>query len=298
MIENIKKKVLVTGGAGFLGSHVADALSDHGYEVTILDVKESPYLRNDQNMIICDILDFKKLKDIINNFDIVYHFAALSDLDVCLSNPIATIKYNILGTVNLLEICRDTDIKRFIFASTAYVFSDSGGFYRASKQASESYIELYHKLYDLNYTILRYGSLYGPRADEHNSIYKMLKQALYEGKITYHGTGDELREFVHVIDAARSSVEILKQHFENEALMITGIDSLKYKELLDMIKEMLNNKINIEIKPSVRKAHYKITPYNFNPKPGKKLTVNPHIDMGQGLLQCMTEIYNILNNGN
>ena len=111
------------------------------------------------------------------------------------------------------------------------------------------------------------------------------------GIITYQGQGDELREFIHVRDAARSSVQILEPEFENSHIILTGNEKMSYMELLEMIKEILGHRVTIETVPSVRKAHYKITPYNFSPKLGKKLISNPHIDMGQGLLHCMAGIY-------
>ena len=117
------------------------------------------------------------------------------------------------------------------------------------------------------------------------------EQAVQDGKIVYRGTGEEVREFIHVQDAAQISVAILRPEFENQHIILTGAEKMRYIELLEMIREMLWNKIEIEILPSERKAHYKITPYNFSPKLGRKMVNNPHIDMGQGLLQCMAEIY-------
>ena len=215
----------------------------------------------------------------------------IADIDECTIRPVDTARINILGTVQLLEAYRKAEVQRFVFASSAYVYSDAGFFYRSSKQACESFIENYSELYDLKYTCLRYGSLYGPRSDERNSIYKLIRQAVNEGKITYRGTGEELREFIHVQDAAQSSVKILEPEYENTYITITGVEKMRYIDLLDMIKEMLGNKISIEIEPSTRKAHYRITPYNFSPKLGLKLSSNPHVDMGQGLLQCIADIF-------
>jgi UDP-glucose 4-epimerase len=242
-------------------------------------------------MIVGDILDQECLDKTVENQDVVYHFAGIADIDECAVKPVDTVKYNILGTVQLLEACRSTGIKRFVFASSAYVYSDSGTFYAASKQACETFIENFSKLYDLKYTCLRYGSLYGQRADERNSIYRLIKQAIQDGKIIYRGTGEEIREFIHVQDAAQVSAAILRPEFENQHIILTGTEKMRYIDLLEMIKEMLGNKIEIEILPSERKAHYKITPYNFSPRLGRKMVNNPHIDMGQGLLQCMAEIY-------
>ena len=284
-------KILVTGGSGFLGSHIADVLSDAAHEVTIFDIRKSPYKRADQRMIVGDILDQKLLDKIVKDHDIVYHFAGIADIDECAANPVDTAKHNILGTVQLLEACRKAGIKRFVFASSAYVYSNSGSFYAASKQACESFIENFSELYGLKYTCLRYGSLYGARSDERNSIYKLIKQAVQDGKIVYRGTGEEMREFIHVQDAAQISAAILQPEFENQNIIITGTEKMRYIELLEMIKEMLGNKIEIDILPSERKAHYKITPYNFSPRLGRKMVNNPNIDMGQGLLQCMAEVY-------
>ncbi len=286
--------ILITGGSGFLGSHVADALSDVGHHVTIYDILESPHLRTDQKMITGDIMDINKIEQCLQDIEVVYHFAGIADIDECKVKPLDTAKINIMGTVQLLEACRKMDIHRFIFASSAYVYSDAGYFYRSSKQACESYIENYSELYGLTYTCLRYGSLYGPRADNRNSIYKLIQQALNEEKIIYHGTGDELREFIHVKDAAQSSVKILESDYENTYITLTGKEKMRYTDLLEMVKEILGNNISIEIKPSTRKAHYRITPYNFSPKMGMKLVNNPHVDMGQGLLQCIGEYFETL----
>lgn len=283
--------ILVTGGAGFLGSHVADALSEAGHDVTVFDLHPSPYLREDQKMRTGDIMDFAALEDALRGMNVVYHFAGIADIDECMRRPVDTARYNILGTVQLLEASRQAGVKRFVFASSAYVYSDAGYFYRASKQACESYLESYAELYGLNYTSLRYGSLYGPRADARNSIFRLLRQAMEEGKITYKGTGEELREFIHVLDAAQSSVAILDPQYENTHITLTGREKMRYADLLEMIKEILGNKVEIEILPSERKAHYRITPYNFSPKLGLKLSSNPHVDMGQGLLQCLAEIF-------
>ena len=283
-------KILVTGGSGFLGSHIADALSDANHDVTIFDLKNSPYIRSDQQMLCGDILDLEILENIVNGQDVIYHFAGIADIDECAKRPVDTVKYNIMGTVNLLEASKRADIKRFVFASSAYVYSDAGYFYKTSKQACELLIEDYQKIYGMPYTCLRYGSLYGDRADERNSIFRFIRQALTEGIITYYGTGEELREFIHVRDAAQISVDILKPEYKNQHVILTGNEKMRYFDLLEMINEMLGGKIKIEILPSARKAHYKITPYNFSPKLGRKIINNPHIDMGQGLLQCMAEI--------
>lgn len=283
--------ILVTGGSGFIGSHVADALSEAGHKVTVFDINTSPWIRQDQTMVTGDLMDEKLLENITRGMDVIYHFAGIADIDECAAKPVDTARINILGTVQLLEAARQANIKRFVFASSAYVYSDLGFFYRTSKQACELYIEDYAELYNLKYTCLRYGSLYGPRADERNGVYRLIKQALETGKIVYKGTGEEQREYIHVLDAAQSSVKILNPEYENTHIVLTGNEKMCSGDLLKMIREMFHGEIIIEFTPELHTAHYKITPYNFSPKLGRKLVNNPHIDMGQGLLQNIADVY-------
>ncbi|VVB88579.1 GDP-L-fucose synthase [uncultured archaeon] len=284
-------KAIVFGGSGFLGSHVADALTEAGYNVKIFDLKPSPYLKTEQEMVVGDILNFEEVLEAIDGCDYVYNFAGIADLDDATTKPIETVRLNIEGTINILEACRRTAIKRFIYASTIYVYSDKGGFYRCSKQASELYIEEFHIRYGLNFTILRYGTLYGPRADKRNSIYRYLLQALNDKNIIATADGEELREYIHVGDAARLTVKILEPEFKNRYLIITGHHPIKLKQLFSTIKEILSDySIDVSYQHVTNLNHYSITPYSYIPKIGKKLTTNCYTDIGQGLLECIHEI--------
>jgi UDP-glucose 4-epimerase len=283
-------KVTIFGGSGFLGSHTADALSEAGHDVTIFDIEESDYINKNQKMIIGDILDKKAVDKAIKGQDIVYNYAAMADIDEAYKKPLETIEKNIIGNTIILDACRKYKIKRFVFASTIYVYSSLGSFYRSSKQACELIIENYNESYNLPYTILRYGSLYGPRSRGNNWIYKIIKQALTEGKITRHGDGEEIREYIHVKDAAKLSVKILDTDYLNRNVIITGTQPLRIKDLHVMVKEILGNRIELEFLPDVSSTHYEITPYNYNPKIAQKLISNEFHDLGQGLLECLAEV--------
>jgi len=263
-------KAIVFGGSGFLGSHVADALLNKGYEVTIFDLAGSAYLQTGQNMIVGNILDRDAVKKAVKGCDVAYNFAGVADLEKAKQNPVRAVEINILGNTIILDACREHGIKRFVFASSLYVYSKTGSIYRCSKQACELIIENYHEDYGLPYTILRYGSLYGLRADENNWIYKVINQAISEGKITRYGDGEELREYIHVEDAARCSVDILSKEFENEYVIITGYQQMKIKNMMKMINEMLGNRLELEFLPANSNLHYEITPYSFSPKIAKK----------------------------
>ena len=288
----MSNQVIVFGGSGFLGSHVADSLSDGGHNVTIFDQRPSPYLRSSQAMIVGDILNTNQVRTAMEGQDVVYNFAGLADLDRAADKPLETVSKNIVGTVNLLDAAVEFKVKRFVYASTIYVYSRLGGFYRCSKQATELFIEEYNNCYELEFTVLRYGSLYGPRANEGNGIRRFLYQGLTENEITYPGTGDEVREYVNVKDAARLSVDILAPKYKNQHIVITGHNSMKSREMLEMIQEMLNQKVLLKFSKTTNNFHYTLTPYSFTPKIGSKLVSNIYTDMGQGLLECLQEISN------
>ncbi|TGK51923.1 NAD(P)-dependent oxidoreductase [Leptospira kanakyensis] len=288
-------KVLVFGGSGFLGSHVADALADAGHEVTIFDLVKSYWLRSDQTFVSGDLLDEKIVSEIVSGFDIVYNFAALADLNQALDKPVDTIRINVLGNTYILEACRKHKVKRFIYASTVYVYSREGGFYRCSKQASESYIEEYQKCFGLDFTILRYGSLYGPRSDESNGLYRIVKSALETGRITYEGSADSLREYIHVEDAAKASVIAMGDEFKNQSVVLTGQEPMRVIELLKMLAEILGRPDSIEFLEGDQVGHYVRTPYAYQPKLGRKYIPPMHVDLGQGLLQLIDEVRHIAN---
>lgn len=283
--------ITVFGGSGFLGSHVADVLTERGHNVLIFDRTKSPYIGKGQSMMIGDVLDERSVQKAAEGADVVYNFIALADIDQAWERPVETAKINVLGNMHILEAARKADVKRFVFSSSVYVYSDAGSFYRSSKQACELFIEDYQRMYGLHYTILRYGSLYGPRANDHNWIYKMLKEALLEKRITREGDGEEIREYIHVHDAAKLSCDILKDEYKDRSLIITGNTQIKIKDLIMMVKEILKGDVDIQYVPVKNKGHYEITPYVFNPKIAAKIKSNEHLDMGQGILHILTEIH-------
>ena len=230
--------------------------------------------------------------------DAVYHLAGIAHLDIGLTAPIETVEQNVLGTVIALEAARLAGVRRFVYASSVYVYSEGGSFYRCSKQAAELYVEEYQRRHGLDFTILRFGTVYGPRADRHNSVRRYLKQALRDRRIVAAGTGDEIREYVHVKDAAQSSVQVLADEFRNERIVLTGHHPMRFGDLLEMIREILGD-VEIQLRAARARTtprhgdsgHFAITPYSFRPKAAKKLVANPYLDMGQGLLECLEEIY-------
>jgi UDP-glucose 4-epimerase len=285
-----KKNILVIGGSGFLGSHVADALSDAGYLVKIFDRQSSKWLRSNQEMIIGDLLDYNLILEHTKNCYAVYNFAAIADLNEAILKPIDTAKVNILGNVQVLEACKVNQVKRYIYASTVYVHSREGGFYKCSKQASENYVEEYQKSYGLEYTILRYGSLYGPRSDEHNGLWRIVKDVLESGIVKYEGNIESVREYIHVEDAARASVTALGEDFKNEHVVLTGHEPLKVMDMLKMLSEIMGIEQEVQFENLPYAGHYIRTPYAYQTKLGRKFIPPMHVDLGQGLLQLIQDI--------
>ena len=284
-------RAVVFGGAGFIGSHVADELTNRGYIVTVFDIVESKFISSGQKMIVGDILDRELIRDVVEQNDIVFHFAAIADIKEAIENPVQAVNFNIIGTINILDACREFKISRFIYSSTIYVYSEHGSFYRSTKQACELLIENYQKEYNVDFTVIRYGSLYGRRANKFNFIKNSIRQALLQGKIERKGDGEEIRDYINIVDAAKITVDAIDSKYKNCYIMATGPQTMKVKDLLLMISEMLNNSINIIYSNESIEGHYKITPYSFNPKVALKINSENYHDLGQGIYDSIHEIY-------
>ncbi len=288
------KKVLVIGGSGFLGSHTADELTRQGYRVAVFDRVKSPWLLPEQKMHVGDILDRTALQNAMKDADVVYHFAGVSDITDAGNRPFDTINLNVIGTTTVLDAASQLKVKRVIFASTMYVYSSYGSFYRASKQAAETVIEAYHEKFGIEYTILRYGSLYGPRAQGWNGLRRYVRQIIEFGELEYDGTGRERREYIHVKDAARLSVDVLDEAHKNRAITVTGTQILTSDELIEMIFEIAGMEKSVRYSEKRRaRYHYSMTPYRYTPKQATKLVTDEFIDLGQGILEIVEEVHKI-----
>ena len=290
------KKALVIGGAGFMGSHTADELSRRGYSVTIFDLIPSPWLRSDQKMVVADLMDYDALLQAMRGAQYVYHYAGIADIGEAKLAPSKTIEINIMGVSRAMELAAQVGVERFAYASTMYVYSSHGSFYRASKQAAEIIIEVYADEYDIDFTLLRYGSLYGPRAQPLNGINRFVTQVIQEGRLDYHGDGSEMREYIHAFDAARLSVDVLDSKHANQAITITGQQLIRVDQLAAIIFEIAGVYPNINFKNELsRLDHYGQTPYRYKPQSAKKLVPTEFVDLGQGILNVIDEIHQGLN---
>lgn len=278
-----KLSILVTGGGGFLGSNLAKQLLNLSYRVTVFDKKIKNKLVG-VKYIVGSIGDEKLVNKSMKNIDYVYHYAGIAGIADCNSSPKKAVNINILGTLNILEAAKKYKIKKIIFASSIYTLSEQGGVYRSTKQASEMLIENYYKLYNLEYIILRFGSLYGPNSNDFNFISNVIKQAKKINKIYRNGDGSEIRKYIFIDDAARASIQVMKKQYRNEYYEITGDQSISIKRLLNKIKARLNAdpKIIYENNKNDDEHYYK-NPNTFKLRKSKKLIFKNKIDIDTGL---------------
>ncbi len=279
----VKTKILITGGSGFLASHIADYFSYKKFNVILLDKKKSEFKRRDQKMIICDILNKKKLEKKLKNIDIVFHFAAEADLFKSNENPYYTIQCNVIGTSNLLEACIKNKVKKIVYASSIYALSEQGGFYSLSKLSSEMIIENYNKKFNIDFVILRFGSIYGGRANSFNTIQNFINQAIHEKKILRNSNGKEIRNFINVKDVSKICFEIIKKNYKNKYFNIYGPTKNKVYEILNLIKEFLPNTKIIYNKSKKMKYNYIKSPFTYKLRRGKTIYLNKYITIREGI---------------
>jgi len=293
-----KFRILITGSSGYLGSHIAEELIKEGHNCRLYDKSKSSFFNNSVEQVVGDLLDKKNILKALTNIDYVFHFAGEADIENANLKPLETINSNIVGTSNLLDCCVKKKIKRIIFASTIYVYSEQGGFYRSSKQSCELIIENYNKINGLGFTILRFGSIYGGRANKFNFIYKSVLSALTTGSIKREGFGDEIRDYINIKDASKICAKLLHKKYNKKYLMITGNKSIKIKELLKMISEIFGNKIKVKYNKKINNEHYAISPYSFRPRLAEKVMIESEIELGQGIYDHILDVYDVINRSN
>ena len=282
----MKKNILIIGGSGFLGSHVSDEFSKKNYKVTIVDKKKSKYINKNQKFINLDLKNIKRLSEEIKKFDIIYYFADIADIQESKKNYMSTINQNLIILTEILKLIVNSKVKNFVYASSLYVFSEAGSFYRATKQCAEILIKEFSKVGNFSYKFVRYGSLYGERAQEWNGISKFISQIKVKGAVTYQGNGKEVRDYVHVKDAAKLSVKIIEDKIHENAVSILGQKSITVDQLFDLLFEISGKKKKVKYLKKINSDdHYGFSPYRYIPENSIKLTSNKSIDLGEGILR-------------
>ena len=247
----LQKKVLVTGGSGFIGSHIVDNLKKKKFKVFVLD-KVNPK-RKDIIFIKSKNFNLNFLLKITKGIDFVYHLAGVSDINKVKDQPVKTINDNIIFTTTLLEACRLNKVKKFLFASSIYTYGNEGNLYTTSKISSELIIKNYKLLYDLDYTIMRFSSIFGLRNRKVDVISIFANKAKKNKKIIVEGNGLQTRNFIDVKRAAKIAVDLMIKKFDNKIIAIASEKDIKIIELAKKIIRILDSKSKIKIKKKLKR---------------------------------------------
>lgn len=252
-------KVLVTGGCGFIGSHIVDMLIDQGHEVTVVDNLCTGNMDNLNPKAAFYEIDITsgELRQVFEAYkpDVVYHEAAQIDIQRSIKDTVFDTTVNIVGTVNVLECCRDFKVRKFIYASSAAVYGnprylgvdenhpvDPISFYGISKYTPESYIKVYSDLYGLRYTILRYANVYGIRQDfkGEGGVISIFLDRMLKGEVpTIFGEGEQTRDFIYVKDIASANVAVLDKG-DREIMNVGTNLPVTVNEVFRQMKKILN----------------------------------------------------------
>lgn len=257
-------KLLVTGGSGFIGSHLIDFLKEEKHEVVNFDIRE-PRFSQGCEYIKGDIRDLDCITKACSGVEAVFHLAAEAKVEDYYNNPVASSDTNILGTINVLEAARRNKVKRVLLASTEWVYSGlreekvdedtkiyppcPPHLYSVSKIADEMACISYHELYQVNYTIMRFGIPFGERAWGGTVTPIFLKKIFAGESITLRGKGDQFRQFVYVKDLARGIYACLKPAGENQIINLNGKRPITILEIAKTIGEITGIKIDYQYIP-------------------------------------------------
>lgn len=261
-------KVLVTGGAGFIGSNVVDKLISNNYTVCVIDNLSTGKIDNlnpDARFYNCDITNSEALRLIfeIEKPEVVYHFAAQIEVQNSLKEPAFDANSNIIGTINILECCKKCNIKKIIYPSSAAVYGDPKylpvdekhpiepiSFYGISKHTPEHYIQVFCSLYDIKYTIFRYSNVYGIRQDfkgEGGVVSRFIDKFLNNVSPIIFGDGEQTRDFIYVRDIATANLLALSNG-DNMIMNISNNFPITVNDLAKTIKKILNSEVEVVYK--------------------------------------------------
>jgi UDP-glucose 4-epimerase len=248
----VNSVVLVTGGSGFIGSHVVDRLAAAGYRPRIFDTQPSRWHGGGEvETVLGDVLRMDDLRRAMRGCDAVCHLAAAADVGEVLADPAASTRINATGTLNVLEAAREQGITRVVYASTVWLYSEVDAdevdedtllphpahLYTAGKLSGELYCRAYAELYGLEPTIVRFGIPYGPRARPAAVIPRFVDHALRGEPLTIDGAGDQERSFVYVEDLAEGVVGALGPHAAGRTYNLAGRETTTIRGLAEIVRE-------------------------------------------------------------
>jgi UDP-glucose 4-epimerase len=247
-------RVAVTGGSGFIGSHVLDKLEEAGHTPVNVDLVPSPY--GDYETALVDLCDAEALRGALTGCDAVVHLAAVADVDWVARDPELADHVNVRGTRTVLDAVRVLEIGRFVYASTIWVYGDASGpepvdedtplglpkhVYTATKVAGEMYTASYAELFGVEYTILRFGIPYGPRSRPTAVVAAFTAKALAGEPLTIAGDGTQSRRFVYVEDLAEGVVAALAPAAANRVYNLVGRENTSVRAIARTVRDVVGD---------------------------------------------------------
>ena len=300
---------LVTGGAGFIGSHIVDALVNKNYRVIVVDNLSTGNKENINRKAIFYEQDIRSdLSEIFikYNIDYVIHHAAQIDVQKSLNNPSIDSDINITGSINILSYAAKYNVKKVIYASSAAVYGKPDylgldeehsvnpiSYYGISKHTPEHYLKVFNELYNLDYTILRYSNAYGIRQEpkgEGGVISIFIDKCLKKEKLTVFGDGEQTRDFIYVDDIVQANLLAINNG-DNEIINISCNTKTSINELIEIIRSLLDYSIDVEYQ-SVREGDIKDS-YLDNTKAKRILSWKPSYDLKTGLKKTIKYYKNL-----
>jgi len=304
-------KILVTGGAGFIGSHIVDRLLDEGLEVRVLDdlstgdkMNLAAHQNNDLfEFIEGDIRDVDQIKAAVEGVDAVIHEAALVSVTLSVKNPVLSHQINLTGTVNVLKACVDAKVKRFVLASSCAVYGDTKTLpinemlepkplspYAAHKFAAEKYAKKFYKEHGLETVSLRYFNVYGPRQKygPYSGVISVIVNCLLENKApTIYGDGMQTRDFVNVKDVvAANMLALSKKEAAGKVFNIGTGKAITVNKLTEIIQKIMDKTTHEPLHVEPRLGDIKHS-YGDISKAKSNLGFKPKVQLEQGLSELI-----------
>ncbi|WAH37520.1 NAD-dependent epimerase/dehydratase family protein [Alicyclobacillus dauci] len=295
-------KAVVTGGAGFIGSHLVDELVGKGAEVHIVDNMSSGHFDNVHPFVTFHPVDIRsdEARKIVLHIkpDFIFHLAAQTNVHQSVLQPTYDADVNIVGTLNVLQASQEACVKKVIFASSSAVYGNSlkeliseedvvapVSYYGLSKLSAESYIRLFHQLYGLQYTILRYGNVYGPRqaADGEGAVVSAFVERIKQGlPVRIHGDGNQTRDFIYVKDVVRANIAAVSRG-TGETIHVSTAQRTPVNHLVKMLEVISGSKIST-VRVAERNGDIKHSCLD-NTRARELLLWHPRIDIFRGLTE-------------
>jgi UDP-glucose 4-epimerase len=302
-------KAIVTGGAGFIGSHLVDTLISRGSCVHVIDNLSSgkrEYLNRSAEFHNIDISSSDAYNVIVSERpDYIFHMAAQADVSRSTSSPFEDMQTNIAGTLNLLEACRHFPVKNFVFSSTSAVYGNVSSdiinetchpspisFYGLSKLTSENYIKLYGDTFEVPFSILRYGNVYGPRQTskgEGGVIAVFLEKLLRNEKLKINGDGLQTRDYVYVQDVVDANIDAAVKG-KQMTMHISTRERTSILQLIALLKRYHSNEI-LSFHTTDRQGDIKHSCLD-NSLAKRELNWKPHYSIEEGLKETYLSLFN------